>query len=82
MNTVDLTLPEAWSSFLFYGDTSNLSSWELDIIYLTLKHFGVNYQIPLTSEEVGFRWTHDATAWGIGGSECQSFRFPIDKEVA
>lgn len=71
MRLFRLTAPSAWASYLIDGDTSGLDAGEQAVIDDWMKAEGVP-GIPVTCEDAGFCWRHDASRVSLAG-DCQTY---------
>lgn len=58
---------------LINGDATGLEPEEKELAdrWIQLNRLGA----PVSCEDAGFRWKHDATALGVGGTDCQTYTF-------
>lgn len=72
MNTIERIAPSFWASYLINGDSSGLDEIELAVIDAWLSR--LNCGLPVTCEDYGFTWSHDAQ-YEVGGADCQTYTF-------
>ena len=80
--TLELTAPTDWASYLINGDASGLNNGEEEDIRSWLENMADGWGSPVdVSEEVEFRWWHSASPW-IGAADCATYTFmsPIARE--
>ncbi len=73
MTALELTAPSAWACYLFYGDASNLGDEEEAAIEAWLTRNGLD--APVSCEDAGFMWHHDAFTECQLGADCQTYVF-------
>lgn len=85
MRTTTATLPAHWASYLINGEASSFSleadgDEELELIDRLCKEEGFGHCLDCT-EEAEFRWTHDATAYGVLAGNCLTYTFEMREET-
>jgi hypothetical protein len=75
MQTLELTAPSAWASYLINGDASGISEEDqraADQWLASIGHGG-----PVGCEDYGFCRVHDAFGFMPFGADCQTYTFLI-----
>lgn len=82
LETLKLTAPSYWASYLINGDASGLRDGEERDIDSWLAEMAPDWGSPVgVSEDSEFLWYHSACMW-VGGSDCLTYIFmrPIARE--
>ena len=75
MQTLEITAPSHWASYLINGDASGLEPEDKAACDAWIKREGVG--IPVSCEDAGFRGKHDAYPELPLGADCQTYVFLI-----
>jgi hypothetical protein len=73
MRTLTLTAPSHWASYLINIDSSGLDDDEVRVIHRWLDANDVSF--PVSCDDAGFRWFHDASRFFSKGADCQTYTF-------
>ena len=73
---IHLVAPSYWASYLINGDHSGLNAVEKLACDDWIKSQNVGY--PVTCDDAGFRWRHDADAFALAG-DCQTYAFLVEE---
>ena len=73
MNTVTLTAPSEWASYLINGDASGLNDAEIAACDAWIDDIGVG--APVGCEDAGFINWHDARLFAPFAADCQAYTF-------
>jgi hypothetical protein len=75
MKTLEITAPSHWASYLINGDDSGMEPEEKAQCDAWIKREGVG--LPVSCEDAGFIWNHDARVECPLGSDCQTYIFLV-----
>jgi hypothetical protein len=73
MNTITLTAPSAWASYLINGDASGIEDAEQAQADAWIEHVGMGS--PVGCEDAGFIHHHDARQFAHCAADCQTYTF-------
>lgn len=73
LETEYLIAPSAWASYLINGDASGLLEGEKEIVDSWVKRMDCG--APVSCEDAGFFWRHDAMKECPQGADCQKYVF-------
>ena len=73
MNVYKLTAPSAWASYLLNGDDSGIDPQEKAQANAWIEREGLG--LPVSCEDAGFRWHHEAYNECPLGADCQEYVF-------
>lgn len=73
IDTVELTAPSAWASYLLNDDPSGLEDSDIAACDAWLEREGLG--APVSCEDAGFLWRHDARQECPLGADCQTYTF-------
>ena len=76
MNTFTRTAPSAWASYLINGDDSGIDEADKT----AADAFVTQYGSPVSCEDAGFIWVHDAHHIDPRGADCQVYEFLVKQE--
>lgn len=73
---VRLVAPSYWASYMINADSSSLEPEDIDMIdhWLDVQKLGY----PISCEDAGFQWHHDAYTLLSQGADCQEYLFRIE----
>lgn len=80
LRAVEYTAPSAWASYLINGDDSGLEPDERNACNKWLH--AIKKDFPVSCEDAGFIWRHDALEFCAGGADCQTYTFLVQENVA
>ena len=72
---INATAPSAWASYLINGDSSGIDAQELAMANAWLDRLELPF--PVSCEDAGFCWWHDAHVECPLGVYCQEYFFLI-----
>jgi hypothetical protein len=81
LDTIEVTAPSAWASYLINDDASGLDDQEqaqCDAWVASL----APHTYAIDCADAGFRWRHDAHAFCPLGADCQRYTFANYGSVA
>lgn len=70
---IKLIAPDAWASYLINGDASSLEADDIAQADAWIDREGLG--LPLSCEDAGFHWHHDAQQECPLGCSCQEYAF-------
>ena len=73
MTTTQLTAPALWAPYLINGDDSGLHPHYAAEARAWVESVGLG--TPVSAEDAGFRWSHDAIQFMPHGADCQLYTF-------
>lgn len=76
LQTLTITAPSHWASYLINGDASGIEPEDVAACDAWIAREGVG--LPVSCDDAGFRWRHDAYAECPLGSDCQDYIFLIE----
>ena len=68
-----LIAPSAWASYLINGDISGIDALDVQQCDAWIKRVALG--LPVSCDDAGFRWHHDADVDSPLGADCQEFIF-------
>lgn len=80
MKTVTLVAPSHWASYLLNGDDSGLLPTECNAADAWIDRQDMG--LPVSCDDAGFRWYHDARLECPLGADCQEYVFITGHSVA
>ena len=75
MDVINATAPSHWASYLINGDSSGIDQSNVDATDQWIERQGMG--LPVSCEDAGFMWTHDACVECPLGSDCQTYVFLV-----
>lgn len=72
-SVVTYTAPSAWASYLINGDDSGISAEDKAAADAWVESVGLG--LPVSCEDAGFKWRHDAYGFMPVGADCQEYAF-------
>ncbi|UUV43175.1 hypothetical protein RCCWILLIS_3 [Rhodobacter phage RcCWillis] len=69
------TAPSAWASYLINGDDSGLDDGESATVDAWVARMG--WGAPVSCDDAGFLWWHDARQECHLGADCQEYSFLV-----
>jgi hypothetical protein len=69
------TAPSAWASYLINGDASGIDEDDVKQADAWIEREGLG--MPVSCEDAGFTWRHDAYEECPLGSDCQEYFFLV-----
>jgi hypothetical protein len=76
MQVHEFTAPSYWASYLINGDDTGIDDEEKAAADAWLESLGLGY--PVSCDDAGFRWHHDAFEFCPVGTDCQIYTFETD----
>lgn len=73
LKTIKITAPSAWASYLINGDASGIEAEDVAAADAWIERQGVG--LPVSCEDAGFMWRHDASIEMPLGADCQEYVF-------
>jgi hypothetical protein len=77
LDTIDVTAPSHWASYLINGDASGMEDDEIAACNAWIAREGVG--MPVSCEDAGFIWYHDARPECPFGADCQTYTFLFER---
>lgn len=77
-SVLTITAPSHWASYLINGDDSGLEPADIAACDAWIAREGVG--LPVSCEDAGFRWRHDAYVESPFGADCQDYVFLIEEK--
>lgn len=81
LETYTAVLPSHWASALINGDRTGLTDEEEAELDRVLE-LHPEWYLPVTCEEVGFRWHHDASPYGVLAGDCCEYTYLREVPIA
>lgn len=78
LEPLSATAPSQWASYLINGDASDMAPGDIAACDAWLEREGLG--LPVSCEDAGFMWRHDAYLECPFGSDCQTYTF-LRKDV-
>lgn len=75
MNVFTATAPDAWASYLMNGDASGIDDTDKAQADAWIEREGLG--LPVSCDDAGFMWRHDAFTECPLGAECQEYLFLV-----
>lgn len=76
---VEATAPSHWASYLINGDASGMTESEVRAADGWIAREGMG--APVSCEDEGFRWRHDAWPECPLGADCQRYGFLVEESA-
>ena len=78
LEPITLTAPSSWASWLINGDATDLSMADYEMSGEWLDRIGLGF--PVSAEDAGFIWNHDAFKECPFGADCQTYTFLVSRD--